>query len=353
MDRIRLGRTGLMVSRSGFGAIPIQRLDKDRSTSLLRKAYEGGINFFDTAHGYTDSEEKIGLALADVRSSIVIATKTPASDPKGVLENLELSLSRLRTDYIDIYQFHNPRTVPWPGDGTGMYEALLEARSKGLIRFIGMTNHRQPVAREALESGLYDTLQFPFSSLSSDTDRDLLGLAREKDVGFIAMKGLAGGLITNARAAFAFMRSTEYAVPIWGMQRESELEEFLALERDPPALDQAMWKIIEKDRAELAGSFCRGCGYCLPCPAGIETNTAARISLLMTRSRFEPYVTPEWREKMERIDGCTHCGHCRDNCPYGLDTPELLKEQLAWYRGFVKDRGLAGSGNIPRRHSRQ
>lgn len=335
MEKIRLGRTGLMVSRSGFGAIPIQRIAFDESTALLRKAYEGGINFFDTAHGYTDSEEKIGRALSIERKNIVIATKTPATDSKTLFENLELSLVRLKTDYIDIYQLHNPKTVPKPGDGTGLYEALVEAKRKGLIRFIGITNHRLLVMREAVESGLYDTVQFPFSSLSSDADLELVNAARERDIGFIAMKGLSGGLITSAPSTFAYIRSTEYAVPIWGIERRSELEEFLALEKNPPVLDEVMRKIIEKDRAELAGSFCRGCGYCLPCPAGIEISMAARMSLLMRRMRIEPFVTQEWRNKMELIESCTNCGHCKKNCPYELDTPQLLKTQLARYREFV------------------
>jgi predicted aldo/keto reductase-like oxidoreductase len=338
MDTIRLGRTGLMVSRSGFGGIPIQRLKSDEAIALLRKAHEGGITLFDTAHGYSDSEEKIGLALSSLRESICLATKTHASDPKGLIDDLELSLARLKTGYIDIFQLHNPKSVARPGDGTGLYEAIVEARRKGLIRFVGISSHRLPVAREALESGLYDTLQFPFSSLSSDSDLGLLELARERNVGFIAMKGLAGGLITNARSTFAFIRSTEYAVPIWGMQRESELEEFLALERNPPALDEAMLGVIRKDRADLAGSFCRACGYCLPCPAGIEINNAARLSFLMSRSRFETYTSPEWQKKMELIESCTGCGHCRENCPYGLDAPKLLKEQLERYRLFVKRR---------------
>lgn len=213
MDKIRLGRTGLMVSRSGFGAIPIQRIGFDESTALLRRAFEGGINFFDTAYGYSDSEEKIGRALSGERRNIVIATKTPAADAKTLHEHLELSLSRLESDYIDVYQLHNPKTMPKPGEKSGLYEALAEVKRKGLVRFIGISNHRLPVAREAIESGLYDTLQFPFSSLSSEADLELVRAARARDIGFIAMKGLSGGLITNAASTFAFIRSTEHAVP--------------------------------------------------------------------------------------------------------------------------------------------
>jgi predicted aldo/keto reductase-like oxidoreductase len=338
MEKIRLGRTGLLVSRSGFGAIPIQRIPRDQSTALLRRAVDGGINFFDTAHGYSDSEEKIGEALSGLRSQVVIATKTPAADAKTLFEQLELSLRRLRTDYIDLYQLHNPKKMPAPGDGSGLYEALLEAKRKGMIRFIGITNHRRPVAAEAVDSKLYDTLQFPLSSLSSDEDVGLMRAAQAADVGFIAMKGMAGGLLTNARSTFAFLRSLNYAVPIWGIERPEELEEFIELERNPPALDAEILKTIEKDRAELSGSFCRGCGYCMPCPAGIEINVSARLMFLIKRSRFEQYLTPEWQEKMARIDGCLSCGQCAARCPYELDPPALLKKQLSGYRAFLASR---------------
>jgi aryl-alcohol dehydrogenase-like predicted oxidoreductase len=338
MELIRLGRTGLMASRSGFGAIPIQRITEKESTALLLKACENGINFYDSAHGYSDSEEKIGRALSGLRPKIMIATKTPASDRKTLVEHLELSLHRLRTDYIDIYQFHNPKKIPRPGDEDGLYDALLEAKRKGLIRFIGLTNHRLPVAREAIESGLYDTVQFPLSSLASDIDVDLVEAARERDVGFIAMKGLAGGLITEARSTFAFLRNLNWPVPIWGIEREWQLDEFIALEQDPPAMDESLRATIERDRAELAASFCRGCGYCLPCPAGIEINFASRVIFLMRRMRPEPFFSPEWRSKMARIEDCTECGQCRTRCPYELDPPAILKAQLAEYRSLVKGR---------------
>ena len=163
MATVILGKTGITVNKNGFGALPIQRISKEEAARLLRKAFDSGITFFDTAHSYTDSEEKIGMGLSDVRDQLFIATKTPAKDAKGFWEDLELSLSRMKTDHVDIYQFHNPPFCPKPGDGTGLYEAALEAKRQGKIRFIGITNHRLAVAKEAIESGLYDTLQFPFS----------------------------------------------------------------------------------------------------------------------------------------------------------------------------------------------
>lgn len=335
MQKTRLGKTNLMVTRSAFGALPIQRLNMKEATSLLRKAYEGGINFFDTARGYSDSEEKIGNALADVRQHVIIATKSGATDRKKLRENLETSLSKLKTDYIDLFQLHNPANMPDPEDPEGVFQALLDAKREGLVRHIGITNHRLDLAMKAATSGLFETVQFPFSSLSSENDLLLAETCKKQDVGFIAMKAMSGGLITNAASTFAFLRQYEHVVPIWGIQRLTELEEFLSFEENPPKMDAAMMKVIEKDRLELAGAFCRGCGYCMPCPSGIPIPLAARMSLLLRRAPYQGFLTAEWREQMELIDSCQHCGQCIRQCPYGLDTPEILKTMLAEYRDFV------------------
>jgi predicted aldo/keto reductase-like oxidoreductase len=336
MEKIRLGRTGLYVSRSGFGALPIQRIDKDEARLILRKAFSNGINFFDTARGYTDSEEKIGYSLADVREEVIIATKTPAHDRKTLFENLETSLSKMKTDYIDIYQLHNPSSLPDPDDPESLYGGLLEAKKKGMIRFIGITNHRLDIAINAVRSGHYDTIQFPLSSLSSDEDLKLVEISKDHDVGVIAMKALSGGLITNASIPFAFLRRYDNLVPIWGIQRESELDEFIALEKNPPEMNEEMLRLIEKDRAELTGAFCRGCGYCMPCPAGIPINLACRMSHLLARSPYARFLEDDWREKMELINKCTGCGQCKKRCPYELDIPNVLKAQLVEYHEFYK-----------------
>jgi predicted aldo/keto reductase-like oxidoreductase len=337
VEKIRLGRTNLLVGRTGFGAIPIQRISFDEAKHLLRKAYEQGINFFDTARGYTDSEEKIGYALSDVRKEIILATKSPASDKKGLFQDLETSLNKLQTDYIDILQLHNPQNVPDPNGADELYAGLLEAKAKGMIRFIGLTNHRLKVALEAAASNLFDTIQFPLNSLSSDEDLKLIDECQQHDIGLIAMKALSGGLITNAAPTFTFLRQYDNVVPIWGIQRESELDEFLSLEQHPPALDDEMWKAIERDRADLSGSFCRGCGYCLPCPVNIPINMAARMSLLLARMPYQRFLEDKWRTKMELIAECTECGQCKARCPYELDTPTLLKTQLQAYREFYEN----------------
>ncbi len=336
MKTVALGKTGITVNRNGFGALPIQRVSVEEAGRLLRKAFDNGIDFFDTARSYSDSEYKIGLALSDVRDKIVIATKTPSTTVEGFWKDLETSLSLLKTDYIDIYQFHNPAFCPKPGDGTGLYEAMLEAKAQGKIRHIGITNHRLAVAQEAVESGLYETLQFPFSYLASEKDEALVRLCAEKNVGFICMKALSGGLITRSDAAYAYLAQYENTLPIWGVQRESELDEFIAYNDNPPAMTAELSAYIEEERVSLAGDFCRGCGYCMPCPAGIEINQCARMSLLLRRSPAAGWLTPAWQAKMEKIEECLHCGQCMQHCPYSLNTPELLRKNLEDYRTFIK-----------------
>ncbi len=336
MEKIKLGRTELMVSRTAFGALPIQRTNFDEARDILHKAYDNGINFFDTARGYTDSEEKIAYALSDVRKNIIIATKTHANDKAKLFEDLENSLKKLKTDYIDIYQLHSPFTLPDPDDHEGLYGGLLEAKEKGMIRFISISNHRLKVALEAAESGKYDTIQFPLSSISPDKDLELIEVCREKDIGVIAMKALAGGLITNVASTFAFLRKFGNVVPIWGIQRMSELEEFIDLENNPPVLSDEMWKVIQNDKEELAGGFCRGCGYCMPCPEGILIAFAGRMDMLLRRMPVQHFLTEDWKNHMELINNCTDCGQCKEKCPYELDTPNLLRYMLKDFQEFYQ-----------------
>lgn len=334
METIRLGKTNLTVTKNGFGALPVQRVGMDEAVKLLRRAYEGGINYFDTARMYTDSEEKLGAALSDVREKIIISTKTMSTTVEGFWTDLKTSLALLKTDYIDIYQFHNIAFCPKPGDGSGLYEAMLEAKEKGMIRHIGITNHRLSVAEEAVLSGLYETLQFPFSYLAGEKEEALVKLCAEHDVGFICMKALAGGLITRSDVAYAYLAQYPVA-PIWGIQRENELDEFLSYNDSPPVLTDEMKDFIENERAALAGDFCRGCGYCMPCPMGIEINTCARMSLLLRRSPTAGHLTEKSRAMMKKIENCINCGACKAKCPFGLDTPALLKKNYEDYKTFI------------------
>ena len=332
---VRLGSTGIVVNKNGFGALPMQRVSMEEAVQLVRRAFEGGITFFDTARYYTDSEEKLGEALEGIRDKVYIATKTGASTGEALKKELETSLKNLRTDHIDIYQFHNPAVCPKPGDGSGLYEAMEEAKAQGMVRHIGITNHRLAVAHEAIVSGLYETLQFPFCYLADEKDVELVEKCKKADMGFIAMKALSGGLITNSRAAYAFEAQFDNVLPIWGVQRQTELEEFLSYIKNPPAMTDEIKALIEADKKELAGDFCRGCGYCMPCPVGIEINNCARMSLLLRRSPSAAQLTPEAQEKMMKIKECLHCGRCKSKCPYGLDTPALLEKNLKDYEEIL------------------
>jgi predicted aldo/keto reductase-like oxidoreductase len=335
MHKVTLGSTEITVNKNGFGALPIQRISKEEAATLLRKAYNSGITFFDTARFYTDSEEKLRYALEDVRDKIIIASKTMCTKVEEFWDHLNSSLKLMKTEYIDVYQFHNPVICPKPGDGTGLYEAMLEAKAKGMIKHIGITSHRIAVAREAAESGLYETIQFPFSYLATDDEIKLVKLCKDRNIGFIAMKALSGGLISNSAAAYAFLAQFDNVLPIWGVQKESELDEFISYIDNPPIMNDEICSIIERDRNDLGGEFCRGCGYCLPCPANIDIPTSARMSLMIRRAPVSVYLNEDWQGKMKRIGDCINCGYCKNHCPYGLDTPKLLKDNWEDYKSFI------------------
>lgn len=318
--------------QNAFGALPIQRVSMEMAVKLLRRAYEGGMRFFDTARAYSDSEVKVGEAFDGMREKVFIATKTGAKTPEEVRAQVETSLKNLRTDYIDIYQFHCADQCYRPGDGTGMYECMEELKKEGKIRHIGITAHKLYIAEEAVESGLYETLQYPFSYLSSEKEIALVKKCKEANMGFIAMKGLAGGLINRSEAAMAFMSQFDNALPIWGIQKEKELEEWLSYMAETPTMNEELTAYIEKEQKELTGEFCRGCGYCMPCPAGIMINQCARMSLMLRRAPSKAWLTPQMQAEMKKIEVCLHCNQCMKKCPYELNTPELLKKNYEDYK---------------------
>ena len=335
MKQVTLGSTGITVPQNGFGALPIQRISEDDAAALVRGAYEGGMTFFDTARAYTDSEVKMGKAIADVRDKIFIASKTKPVSVEQFWKDLETTLTNLKTDHLDIYQLHCVDQCYAPGDGTGFYEALLEAKKQGKIRHIGITTHKIAVAEEICESGLYETLQYPLSYLSTEREIKLTEKCREHNMGYIAMKGLAGGLITNSRAAMAFMTQFDNVIPIWGIQRKKELDEWLAFFDETPELDDEIRSFIEEEKKNMSGDFCRGCGYCMPCPQGIKISNCARMSLMVRRAPSAAWLSDEWQQAMADIEKCTGCGACISKCPYELNTPELLKKNLEDYKKIL------------------
>ena len=330
---MRLGKTDLEVNKNGFGALPIQRCDMEYAVEILKKAYENGIDFYDTAHFYTDSEEKMGNAFKDVdRKSIYLASKTGAETVEDFWSDLKTSLESLKTDYLDLYQFHNISFVPKAEDE--LYKAMAEAKEKGMVRHIGITTHKITFAHEAIESGLYETLQYPFSYLSGEEEIELVRKCRQLDVGFIAMKAMGGGLIKNSKASFAFLNQFDNVLPIWGIQKITELDEFLSYD-DNTALDDELRADIEHDKKELGENFCRGCGYCMPCPQEINVSLCARMSLWIRRFPTEPNMDERTQEIMKKTLDCVECYECVDKCPYELDIPELLKENYEDYQNVL------------------
>jgi len=335
MKEITLGKTGIKTPQNAFGALPIQRVTMDEAVKILQRAYEGGMTFFDTARAYSDSEEKLGQAFEGMRDKIFIASKTLAKTPDEFWKQLDTSLTNLKTDYLDIYQFHCVPQCYKPDDGTGMYECMLKAKEQGIIKHIGITAHNIETAFQCVQSGLYETMQFPFSYLTTEKELELVRACAAHGMGFIAMKALAGGLINNSAAAYAYLAQFDHVLPIWGVQRENELDEFLNYIDCPPLLTAELQTVINKDRQELIGSFCRGCGYCMPCPVGIEINSCARMSLMIRRAPQAAQLTDKAQAMMKKIEDCLHCGKCEAKCPYGLDTPRLLEENYQDYREIL------------------
>ena len=335
---MRLGKTNLEVNKNGFGALPIQRRNMEDSVEILKTAYENGIDFYDTAHFYTDSEEKMGNAFEDVpREKIYLASKTAAETPEDFWSDLKTSLESLKTDYLDLYQFHNISFVPKEDDE--LFKTMLEAKNKGMVRHIGITTHKITHANEALDSGLYETLQYPFSYLSGQEEIELVEKCRQLDVGFIAMKAMGGGLLKNSKASFAYINQFDNVLPIWGIQKLEELNEFLSYD-ETTVLDDELKEAIENDKKELGENFCRGCGYCMPCPEEINISLCGRMSLWIRRFPTEPNMDERTQEIMKKTLDCTECYECVDKCPYELNIPELLKENYEDYMNVLEGRTI-------------
>jgi len=338
MKTIRLGKTGLEVSRVGFGGIPIQRLAEDEAIKVVQRCLDLGITFLDTANGYATSEERIGKAIAGRREQVIIATKTGARDRATAQEHLELSLTRLNTDYIDIWQFHNVSTfeayeqVLGP---SGAMEAAQEALRASKIRHIGLSSHSMDVALKAIPSGHFETIQFPFNFVTNEAATELIPLAQEHDIGFISMKPMAGGLLDNAVLAFKYLLKFDSIVPDPGIEKIEEIEEIIGIVQGPWELTSQERQEIERIRTQVGTRFCRRCGYCQPCPQGVSIVPIMNLRSFCKRLHAERLFTGWIARAVESVENCIECGECEDKCPYHLPIREMIVENMELYESVT------------------
>ena len=344
MNTIRLGQTELDVSRVGMGGIPIQRLTEAEAIRVVQHCLDLGITFLDTAHGYSTSEERIGKALAATpgrREQVVLATKTPARDAATAQDHLDLSLRRLQVETIDLWQFHNVSTceayeqILGPG---GAMETARRALQAGTIRHIGVSSHSLDLALKMVPTGHFETIQFPLNFVTHEAAGQLVPLAREHDVGFIAMKPLAGGLLDNATLALKYLLQFDNVLPDPGIETVEEIEDIVGIVAGSWELTPQERREIERIRAEADARFCRRCGYCEPCSQGV------RISLLMNLRSFwkrfpaERFSTGWLAEGVESAQNCIECAECEDKCPYHLPIREMIVEHIAFYEEATEAR---------------
>ena len=349
MEKLRLGRTGMMVSKLGFGGIPIQRLSEKEAVAVVKRCLELGVTYLDTANGYTTSEERIGQAVKGQREKLFIATKTGARNREGVQAHLKLSLQRLGVDYIDLYQFHGVsdfKNLDMVLEPDGPLAVAQEAKKAGLVRHIGITSHQMDVAKKAVQSDLFETIMFPFNFITHEAAEELLPLARKHDVGFIAMKPLAGGMLDNPTIAFKYLFQFPDVVPIPGIEKISEIEEIVGILEKPREMTTAESREMERLRQELGPRFCHRCDYCQPCTAEIPISTVLTSRSFAKRLPPERFFSSFIGTGIDRAANCSECGDCETRCPYHLPIIEMLAEQVKWYRAEKKryDKLVASRG---------
>jgi len=334
MKTVRLGKTGLSVSRIGFGGIPIQRLTENEAIKVVQRCLDLGVTFLDTANGYTTSEERVGKAIAGRREQVIIATKTGEKDKATAQEHLELSLKRLNTDYIDLWQFHGINTfeayeqILGPN---GAMEAAQEALQAGKIKHIGFTSHSMDIALKAVPSGHFETVQFPFNFVTDEAVNDLLPLAQKHDVGFIAMKPMAGGMLEDANLAIKWLLRFENIVPDPGIEKVEEIEEIMQIVSGPWELTPQEQQQIERIRTEVGTRFCRRCQYCLPCPQEIHIPLIVNLRSFWKRFPTEQIISGRFTKIIDNARNCAQCGECEEKCPYHLPIREMIVENLEFY----------------------
>lgn len=328
MKYTTLGKTGLKISRMGFGGIPIQRIDAEGTKKLMKQLAEEGVNYIDTARGYTVSEEYLGYALEGIRDKFVIATKSMARTREAMAADIEKSLGNLRTNHIDLYQVHNPSMEQLDtviGEG-GALEALLEAKAAGKIGHIGLTAHSTAVFERALGLDWVETIMFPYNIVEQQ-GAELIHKCAEKNIGFIDMKPLAGGAIEDATLALRYVCSNpDVTVVIPGMAEVRELEQNLAACSNTEPLADEELKAMDKVREQLGTDFCRRCNYCAPCTVGINIPSVFLFAGYLQRYDLADWAKDRYSTLKVKASACIGCGKCEPRCPYHLPIREKLKK---------------------------
>ena len=328
MEYVTLGKTGLKVSRLGFGGIPIQRIDAEGTKVLMHKLLDAGINYIDTARGYTVSEEYLGYGLEGIREKFVLATKGRGLTRADMEKDVATSLYNFRTDYIDLYQFHNPslqdlEKITAPG---GALEALQAAKKNGSVRHIGITAHSAEVFAKALELDWVETVMFPYNIVENQ-GAELIQRCREKNVGFICMKPLAGGAIEDATLALRYIvQNPCVSVVIPGMASPEELRQNLSAASDRRPLTEQEQNKIELLRKELGTQFCRRCNYCQPCSVGINISGLFLFDGYLQRYGLADWAKSRYASQEKKASDCIGCGACEQRCPYQLPIRKMLRK---------------------------
>lgn len=329
MEKRRLGRTNFNVSVIGLGGIPIQRVNKDEAIKLIGAAKDSGINFIDTARGYTISESLIGHGLREYgREEFILATKSMKRDYYGIFEELEISLENLGTSYIDLFQFHNVRSFEQleilMGNNGGL-KAIKEAQAKGLIREIGITSHAPEILDKAMDTGEFSTIQCPYNPVERQGEK-VFEKANKLDIGVIIMKPLAGGAIRNAELSLKFIvNNPNINVAIPGMDSIEQVIANAKIGQNVQALTEDEKAIILKEAEELGTEFCRRCGYCLPCPQGIDIPSQFLMEGYYTRYNLKDWAVDRYQAMEVNAGDCIECGQCEGKCPYNLPIRKMLK----------------------------
>ncbi|NQT66548.1 MAG: aldo/keto reductase [Actinobacteria bacterium] len=340
MERKRFGNTDLKVSKIAMGGIPIMRLSKEDAVKVIRDVINMGINFIDTANGYGDSEEKIGEAIKIFkRNNLVLSSKSAARDKKAILSHIDLSLKRLGTDYIDIYQLHcvsNKEDFEKVMSPKGAYEGLEDAVSNGKIRYYAFSSHNPKIAEKMMGTERFQVTQIPLNFIDTEPEEKLIPLAHKLNIGFIAMKPMGGGMLEDADLAFRYLAQFEEIVPDPGIEKTEEMEEIINIVKNPRPFTEKEKQKIKRIKKEFGNSWCHRCGYCQPCPEGIPITTVLITQSMIKRVDYDSVIG--FQEKaIEKAGECVECRECVEKCPYDLDIPALLKENIEIWKKFKKE----------------